>query len=81
MLIELIGRPILSTIEPSSLGGMVWRISRLDIAEQSGGILDARADGRAHMQGDLAGIDGGEEIRAEKRYQAERGDDARAGSR
>ena len=43
----------------------------LDVGDLLGGVFQARADGRAHMQGDLAGIDRGEEVRPQEREQDE----------
>ena len=53
----------------------------LDLGELLGGVLDAGADGRARMQGDLAGIHGGKEIRAQERHQQRRTPAPRPGSR
>ena len=41
----------------------------LDLGDDLGGVLDAGAGRRAGMQGDLAGIHGGEEILAQERHQ------------
>ena len=48
---------------------MISADRRLDLVEQLRGLLDARADRRAHVQGDLAGIHRREEILAQERHQ------------
>src|SRR5471032_1128254 len=44
----------------------------LHVREDLGGRLNTRTNGRAHMQQNLAGVDIGEKIASEKRYQRER---------
>jgi len=43
----------------------------LDMVEQGGGVLQPRADRRAHMQRHLAGIDAREEVRSQEGRQTE----------
>ena len=77
----LIGRPMLSTMLVSSSGGMTLADRRLDLVAQPRRLLDAGADLGAHVQLDLAAVDGREEILAEERRQPERQPARRQGSR
>ena len=63
--------PMLSTMVPSSSGGMRRRIAFWIVRELAGALLDAGADLGAHVHQDLPGIDGGEEVAAEKGHQQE----------
>ena len=66
----LTGRPMLSTMDLQLVGRDGLADGVLDMVEQRRGILDPRADRRAHVQGDLAGVDGREEVRAQERQPA-----------
>ena len=69
----LTGMPMLSTNAASSAGGMIARIAVLDFGELLGAFLDARADAKAHVHEDLAGVDGRKEVPAEIGHQQEGG--------
>ena len=59
------GRPMLSMMLAISLGGMISRIDRFDAIAERRRLLDARAGRRAHVQLELAGVDGREEVLAD----------------
>ena len=65
----LTGMPTLSTMVAISCGGMIWRIAFWMAANWLARLLDPRADRRAGMHQDLAGIDRREEVAAEERRQ------------
>ena len=73
MLMPLTGMPMLSTMRRDLVRRDDLADRLLDVGELVGAFLDPRADRRARMHQDLAGIDRGEEVAAEKRRQRERG--------
>ena len=65
-------QPMLSRIMSRSLVGHDLADHVLDLAEDALGLLDARAGRRPHVQPELAGVDGREEVLAEPRGQRQR---------
>ena len=68
-LTPLLGRPMLSRIVVDSAGGITARMASLDLVEDPLGLLDPGAGGRPDVEPELAGVDQGEEIAAEKGHE------------
>ena len=64
--------PMLSRITAVSSGGITLRMLLLDAVEPALGLLEPRAGRRAHVQAELAGVHGREEVLADERQQQER---------
>ncbi len=53
---------MLSTMVTISLAGICWRMVRVDVIAERGGLFNARAGARAHVNLELSRIDGGKEV-------------------
>ena len=74
MLMPLIDRPILSTIERNDSGGMIARMAASILSTSTPGFLDPRSRRGAHVQSDLRALDWRKEVAAEVRRKRERGE-------
>ena len=63
---------MLSRIVTSSLAGICCADGCVHVIAESGRLLDARAGVRAHVNHELAGVNGGKEVLPEPRRQSQR---------